>query len=500
LAPRPDRALEDDVSVSLLPAAVFLAITVVGLLALRPFPGRVRVVFDTLCFLAFSLFFFSRKAFPIFPPLRGTVNSEGLWLRAIGGCWWLLGARLVVAALASLQQRIGSSRGARLFSDLLAGMIYVATAGVVLNSVFALPVTGVVATSGVVAIVLGLALQNTLADVFSGIAVGIEAPFGVGDRLQIADKIEGQVVQMNWRSVRVQTDGDDVAIIPNSIIAKSEIINRSYPSQRRAASVEISCPQGAAPERVIEGLIHATMLCPHIQRAPAPTAVLAQLGMRRHTYRISFVVDGTDALSSTKDLLLRSARRQLHYAGFLDQDSEAGKSGLEAAGAALIARRLLHDLTLFDCLAPGQIDGLAEHLEERQLEPKDVLFAQGAVDRSLYIVASGVLEVVREVGSASETIGCIGAGDYIGEVSLLTDAPHAASLVALTHCQVLRLPREAITPLLSENPGLAVALDRSARRGLDMLNRGVAARAAPDIGAKGQFLAAIRSVFHFSLV
>src|SRR5208282_4207084 len=99
-----------------------------------------------------------------------------------------------VAGLRFVVYRDRRSRGGRLFSDLLAAAIYIATAAAVLNSVFALPVTGVVATSGVAAIVLGLALQNTLADVFAGIAVGIEAPFGVGDRIEIADKTEGVVV------------------------------------------------------------------------------------------------------------------------------------------------------------------------------------------------------------------------------------------------------------------------------------------------------------------
>ena len=104
-----------------------------------------------------------------------------------------------------------------------------ATGLIVFNSVFALPVTGVVATSGIVAIVLGLALQNTLADVFAGIAVGSEGPFRVGDRIQLNDNLEGVVVQVNWRSIRIQTDGDDIAIIPNSVVAKAAIVNRSFP-------------------------------------------------------------------------------------------------------------------------------------------------------------------------------------------------------------------------------------------------------------------------------
>ena len=252
---------------TLIPAAVLLAVAIIGVLGLRRFSERVRIGFDAFCFLAISLYFLRQGAFPIFPPLSSSADSTAMWLRAVGGAWWLLGSRVVVAGLQFVLYRDRRSRGARLFSDLMAAAIYIATAVVVLNSVFALPVTGVVATSGVAAIVLGLALQNTLADVFAGIAVGIEAPFGVGDRIQIGDRIEGQVVQMNWRSIRIQTDGDDVAIIPNSIIAKAEIINRSFPSQRRASSVELSCPETMDPERVIEALLHATMLCPDILRS-----------------------------------------------------------------------------------------------------------------------------------------------------------------------------------------------------------------------------------------
>lgn len=483
---------------NLIPAAVLLAIALLGVLGLRRFSYRVKIVFDVLCFLAISLYFWRQGALPVFPPLSGSADSAAIWLRAVGGAWWLLGARIVVASLRVFVQQDRGSRGTRLFSDLSAASIYIATAAVVLNSVFALPVTGVLATSGVVAIVLGLALQNTLADVFAGIAVGIEAPFGVGDRIQIGDRIEGQVVQMNWRSIRVQTDGDDVAIIPNSIIAKAEIINRSFPSQRRASSVELSCPESAVPERVTETLMHATLLCPSILRTPAPGAVLTRLGRKRNFYKISFVVDSTVNLSPTKDILLRAARRQLHYAGFLDQSRASETSNINVTGDALAARRLLHDLVLFEGLGERQIDGLADHLVWRRLEPEDELFAQEATDASLYIVVSGILQFTRRTEAGSEVIGFIGAGEYVGEIGLLTGAPHGVAANARTHCQVLQLPREAIAPLLTENADLAFAFEKSVRRGLDLFNRAVAVRATPGVGAKGQLLLRIRSFFHFS--
>ena len=481
-------------SPTLIPAAALLAIAIVGMLALRRLSDVVRVVFDIVCFISIGAYLLKEGVAPIFPPLEEPIDSRALWLRALVGGWWLLGARIAVYGLRFALHRDRHSREARLFSDLSAAAIYIATAAIVLNSVFALPIVGVVATSGVVAIVLALALQNTLADVFAGIAVGIEAPFRVGDRILIGDKTEGHVIQVNWRSIRIQTDGDDVATVPNSLVAKAEIVNRSYPLRKTASSVDIACPEDASPERVIETMRDATLLCPDILRSPAPKALLVRLGPTRNLYRISFAVESAGRLAATKDLLLRGARRQLHYAGLLEPDPRR-LAGVEAGRAPLNAQRLLGDMILFESLDPKQIASLATQLQPKRMEPGEILFAQGSDDTGLYVIASGVMEVSRQTGTDLETIGCIGAGEYIGEISLLTGAPHAATATARTYCHIYRLSREAIEPLLSQNAALAASLDRSVRRGLEILHREVAVRATPSIGPSGQLLTRIRGMF-----
>ena len=480
---------------TLIPAAALVAVAAIGVLALRRLSELVRVTFDIVCFSAISGYLLKEGVAPIFPPLSEPIDSRALWLRMAAGAWWLLGARIAVYGLRFLRHRDRHSREARLFSDLSAAAIYIATAAVVLSSVFALPVTGIVATSGVAAIVLALALQNTLADVFAGIAVGIEAPFRVGDRILIGDKTEGQVIQVNWRSIRIQTDGDDVATVPNSLVAKAEIINRSYPLKKTASSVDISCPEDAPPERVIETMLDATLLCPEILRSPAPTALLVRLGPTRNVYKISSTVESAAELALVKDSLLRSARRQLHYAGLLEPDHPRLAGG-DAGRPPLTAHRLLGDMILFESLDREQIGSLASQLQAKRMEPGEILFAQGAEDTALYVVASGVLEISRPVGAVFEVIGCIGAGEYIGEISLLTGAPHAATATARTYCQIYRLSREAIAPMLSQNAALASSLDRSVRRGLEILHRKVAVRATPGIGPSGQLLTRIRGIFH----
>jgi hypothetical protein len=68
-----------------------------------------------------------------------------------------------------------------------------------------------------------------------------------------------------------------------------------------------------------------------------------------------------------------------------------------------------------------------------------LLFAQGGTDSKLYIVVSGILQISEKAGPSGErTVGFIGAGDYVGEVSLLTGAPYAGSGHSPQPLQALR--------------------------------------------------------------
>jgi small-conductance mechanosensitive channel/CRP-like cAMP-binding protein len=483
------------VTSALLPVLI-IGFVLVSYIALRPFSARVRYLFDFACFAGASFMLLRHQTLPL-PGNGAAANATPLWLHAVAGIWWLLGARLLVAVMSFTLNHNRRWREARLFPDLTAAAIYTAAVLVVLISVLALPIGGLLATSGVLAIVLGLALQNTLADVFAGIAFGIEAPFNVGDRISIGDKTEGTVVQMNWRSIRILTDGDDVAIVPNSVVAKSDIVNRSSPTRVRSAFIELSCPATSNPERIIDTLQQATLLCPPILPVPLSSAVLTRLGSTESRYRVNFSVSDTEHLSTTKDLLFRHARRQLYYSGLYfprtTQENRAADEGTRRPFHAALP--LLQDIVLFEGLEAEQLVDLAARLIPRSLEPEEVLFAQGVTEATLYIIAAGILQISQHAEpSGQRTAGFIGAGDYIGEVSLLTGAPYAATATARTHCKLFGLECNVIKPLLAANSGLYAEFDRSARRGLAILNRVVAVRATED-GAGQSLLHRIREFF-----
>ncbi len=84
---------------------------------------------------------------------------------------------------------------------------------------------------GIGGIIIGLAAQNTLADIISGIAISIDRPFRIGDRIFI-EKLNtwGDVMEISWRSTRILTRDNRQVAIPNSVIGKELITNYSMPN------------------------------------------------------------------------------------------------------------------------------------------------------------------------------------------------------------------------------------------------------------------------------
>jgi small-conductance mechanosensitive channel/CRP-like cAMP-binding protein len=467
---------------STLPAFALLACTVVALALARSRGMAVHIIVEASLVVAIAALLVWRGTSPL--PHHGSVppGLAGAASRALAVAWWLLCARLIVNVTAFARGRDPRARNARLFSDLAAGVIYIATALIVLNSVLDLNVGGLVVTSGVIAIVLGLALQNTLADVFSGIAVSLERPFQVGDEVAVGDGVEGVIVQINWRSVRIQTDGDDLATVPNSIVAKGTIINRSVPTRRRAATVEVVAPVHASSSMVMELMRQATLLCPAMLSEPAPSITIRRVGLRSVTYAARFLVADSPALAGARSQFLHQTRRLFRHAGV-------------GQASALQPAELLGSLAEFSALSSAELDRLAETVVAHAVEPGDIVFEQGAPAFSLYVVAAGVMETSRTTPDDDlAVLARLAVGDVIGELGLVAQAPRAFRLKALTHGRVLELPGDCLAHLQRSNPGLDAAVQRSAGDAQALIDRDEAARAAPPPMPAATLLARARAL------
>ncbi len=230
----------------------------------------------------------------LFAPGSGSMH---LPLELFGIAWWILGAWLIRSLLTLVLRRTifpndYQPHARRLFADLASGMLYIVAFVGIMDTVLKQPIAGFLATSGVLAIVLGLALQNTLADVFSGLAINIERPFGAGDWITMNDTVEGQIIEIDWRATRIRTFANDMVVIPNSVIAKAIVTNHRKLDGPYISSLALNIDSAASPARVIEVLQSATSASPGIAPGNKPMVYACGFAGSLVTYKIYFAVDG----------------------------------------------------------------------------------------------------------------------------------------------------------------------------------------------------------------
>jgi small-conductance mechanosensitive channel len=114
----------------------------------------------------------------------------------------------------------------RLITNMFTFFFTIILVNIIATKLFDVQLSALLATSAVFSLVLGLALQDTLGNLFSGISLQIESSFRIGDWIEVhtkSDRWLGQVQEMNWRATFLMSFSDELIMIPNKTIAQSEI-------------------------------------------------------------------------------------------------------------------------------------------------------------------------------------------------------------------------------------------------------------------------------------
>lgn len=188
------------------------------------------------------------------------------------------------------QSLSGVPRQRKLLTDLFNVMLYVAAAGFIAIEVFDLEPTGVFATSSVLAIILGFALQQLLADIFAGVALNMERPFKAGDWITL-DGIQGMVLETNWRSTHLRTRTMDLLVVPNAVIGRAKLFNHSRPQVRHLDFVDVTLQYGVDEAAVLTLLKDAAVTVDGVLADPAPIVTLHELRAGTMLWRIYFFTD-----------------------------------------------------------------------------------------------------------------------------------------------------------------------------------------------------------------
>ncbi len=284
---------------------------VVTRIVLRHRPTR-RLVGQLAFFAALTALLLYHDIVPYQPGPDTASNLQRVFVGLAKVVWWTNAAWSLISIVRVFLIFEQQPREGRLLQDLVVGIIYVGALLSVVAYVFDAPVGTLIATSGVFAIILGLALQSTLSDVFSGIALNLSRPYGIGDWLVLGSGIEGRVVETNWRATHLLSGANDLVIVPNSDLAKARLTNLSSPERSHGATLKVRFQPTTMPSAMAEVMRSVLLSSDAILPVPEPGVLVTALDADAVELELSFRVADLSATGKAKseiyDLIWRHAR------------------------------------------------------------------------------------------------------------------------------------------------------------------------------------------------
>jgi len=330
-------------------------------------------------------------------------------------------------------------------------------------------------------VVLGLALRGMVEDLFAGIAINVDRAVGIGDWIRLPARnggtLTGRVRDMGWRCTQVETDEGMLLLVPNGVLGREVVTNLSRPAEPTRYECELVLDHGVPAERgrrILGGALEAVQPLAGFVAEQRPAVLVGESTDRGVTYLLRYWIRPWNPLSPTaaRDRVMSRALADLAAAGIAPAIEKSELSfardrvAAPAAGAGTAAPdrlRLLERVRLFDGLEGAERARIAAAMRPVELAAGATLFRQDAVGDTLYIVAEGAVDVLVRGGGAADAarVATLGAGEFLGEMSLLTGEPRRATVRAATGCLLYELSRGTVATLVAERPGVSEILSHT---------------------------------------
>ena len=396
--------------------------------------------------------------------------SENVWVRVATTATWVafvivaLGAANAVvfegAAVGSWQQRVP-----RLLRDLVRTLLVAVAAALAYSFIWDREIQGALTALGVTSIVVGLALQEPLGNLFSGLMLLMERPFEIGDTIEVGG-VSGKVKEINWRSAHIEALGGMIQVVPNSTLNKETISNFSRPLPVRMEMLELAFSSDDPPNTVRRALLEVARTTKGVVQSPKPIAATIGYGNHSVNYRLIWRVAEDDRWSVRNDLITRiwyMTRRHglnLPYpvSVNIQHMTDAPFQKPEASPADVLTR-----IPHLPRLPKG------EHAAIRALSfgKGEVIFDEGQLLDGVYLVVKGAVSMQLVRQSEVAEIAAVGPGEFFGEAGMHGMQSAESRAVAVEDTEVLLLRPDTVRQMFEASPTLA----RDTGRVLDVRRR-----------------------------
>ncbi len=336
--------------------------------------------------------------------------------------------------------------------------------GVLFQVVLSASLPALFATSAIITAVIGLALQETLGNLFSGVALALERTVQVGDMVRSGETI-GLVEQLSWRSIKVRSMEGHTILIPNSVASRQrlEVFRRGGLPIARVLRValEYDLPPARARAALEEAVRDLKGLAAH----PKPLAVLESFADFAVQYDLRYwLEDYARYIEVDSEVRQRVwyvlSREKIAFAYPVIRQHQYAAGPLRLADSQSRIRAAIDASELFRPLSPSEREGLAAGARLLQFGAGETVVREGDAGESMFLLADGRVGVSAHGKSdESQSVALLDAGSAFGEISLLTGEPRLATVRTLEESVLVEIDKATLAPILEENPSLVGELD-----------------------------------------
>jgi small-conductance mechanosensitive channel len=393
------------------------------------------------------------------------LDANTISVRLVETLFWLIVVHAALSFLNAIlfaRAKEGSwqARLPGLFVDLIRVVLVLVCAAIVLSTVWGQDLRQLVTALGVGSIVIGLALQEPLGNLFSGIMLMIERPLSVGDWLTFTG-MEGVVIATNWRAIHLQTRNKDLIVVPNSVLAKQSFTNQSRPTRLHREVVRLGFSPDDPPNHVKRIIQDTALRTPGILHTPAPRVELLDFAESTNIYTVKFHIasagDNAGILDQFRTLVWYAARRHgLTMPYPTQRQIRVKQAELDAAEDGPLSPEILRMFPRFG-LDTSEIAGkpLSRSEVKHYARGEHVVFAGDRLT-GIYLILNGeaVLTALDRLGKDRE-IARLGRGEFFGEQSLAAGSASDVTVVAARDLELLILDSDGLQDMLDRTPQLS---------------------------------------------
>ena len=351
-----------------------------------------------------------------------------------------------------------------LLRQIVSLLLFGIAVAVLFQVVLSASLPALLATSAIITAVIGLALQETLGNLFSGVALALERTVQVGDMVRSGETI-GLVEQLSWRSIKVRTMEGHTILIPNSVASRErfEVYRRGGVPMARILRVPLE--YDLPPARARDTLEGAVRDMKGLAAHPPPMAVLERFADFSAVYDLRYwLEDYARYIEIDSEVRQRVwyalSRERISFAYPVIRQHQYAAGPLRSADQATPVRAAIDESALFRPLSPAERETLAAGARLVRFGAGETVVREGDPGESMFLIAEGSVGVSAH-GRADESqkVALLDAGAAFGEISLLTGAPRLATVRAVEGSTLVEIDKATLAPVLKANPALVGQLD-----------------------------------------